>query len=201
LAQVVESIFPHLDSVGLNEQELTDLYLALGGAMGDKERVTEAGLRGRIVKNVPDVAMVCAALGFVLQRIGAMAGTRKLSRIHFHCLAFHIAAETPEARLKFSDPVPSLARGSVVATTQAAGGCTVESIRGDDIAMLCPATVVVAPGERMRITRECPIPSWEIGSVLFTLTPVFVVNKPKNTVGLGDNISAAALAFCTGSAR
>jgi len=102
----------------------------------------------------------------------------------------------PHARKLFCNPEASLARGAVVATIQAASVSDVSQISGSDISMLLPESVVVAPGERMRVTTENPIPTWSVGKFKYTLTPVFVHKKPKNTVGLGDNISAAALAFC-----
>ena len=121
LVEVAESIFGHVDSIGLNEQELTDVYLALGGMFDDE--LTEVGMRGREIKNVPDVSMVCKALNFILSSLSNLGDiTRKLCRVHFHCLAYHLVAEAPGSRSLFADPVRSLVRGAVVATTQAAGG-------------------------------------------------------------------------------
>ena len=49
-------------------------------------------LVGKVVKNVPNVQMVTTALKHVLDK--APKGARRLSRIAYHCLPFHIVAGT-----------------------------------------------------------------------------------------------------------
>ncbi len=101
LKDVVAHLFGCADSTGLNEQELADLYESMGGSYThgfDRDDAT-----GQRVKNVPSVAAVSFMLAFVLNtcKTGAREnGSRKIARIHFHCLAYHIVAEDKALSLK-----------------------------------------------------------------------------------------------------
>lgn len=192
--EIAAELFPVVHSAGLNEQELADLFEALGGAY-DEHHIHRAGLTGQAPgsKDVPVPAMVERALRFVMGS--------SLLRVHFHCLAYHIVAERPGARRLFrADPAAALARGSVTATTQACDR-SVAQLGPADVRLLAPAQFRTARGVAMRVSAESPTASWgggggdgDGGDVSFTLAPVLVCQKLVKSVGLGDAISAAGLA-------
>merc|ERR1711865_989527 len=131
-------------------------------------------------------------------------GSRTLSRIHFHCLAYHIAIERlPHARRVWKSAGPALARGSVVATTQACNKSTSEFQDGD-IELLAPSRFVALPGKKEQgFSAKSPVARWTYSAsdtpfdfdLEFTMVPVLVCVVPKQTVGLGDAISATGLAY------
>jgi ADP-dependent glucokinase len=88
-AEVTRALLASVDSIGFNEQELGDIYAAVGGTQWPAEHFAHA----------PRDAVV-AALVFLFDlsarwhREATLAGraARRLSRIHFHYLAYHIVA-------------------------------------------------------------------------------------------------------------
>ena len=76
-----------------------------------------------------------------------------------------------------------------------------ENLSSDDIDLIAPTQFVPVEGiPPQRITPEKPVCTWEIRDggewfYRFTFSPVLVCKKPKKTVGLGDSISATALAY------
>lgn len=151
---------------------------------------------------MPAPAAVAEAVRFVFSSIPARS--RVLSRIHFHCLAYHIAVERiPQARGVWLPAGPALARGSVVATTQACDK-PVADFQDGDVELLAPTRFVARVGSpELIISSKSPIPSWNYPAaeapfdfeLQFTLVPVLVCVEPKQTVGLGDAISATGLAY------
>ena len=69
------------------------------------------------VKNVPVIAQVAHALHYLLCDATADSSSPVLSRIHFHCLAYHCIAERlPASHTYFRDATASVARGALTAT-------------------------------------------------------------------------------------
>lgn len=76
---LLDTLLPHVQSLGLNEQELATAYTAIGGT---------SLTRTQLSAKVPDVASVVQVLTLIMNTYKHGA----LTRIHFHSLAFHIIA-------------------------------------------------------------------------------------------------------------
>jgi ADP-dependent glucokinase len=96
MKQLAYLIIPTVNSLGLNEQELGSLYLALGGTEFDRENFKD-----------PLVSTVVSALQFVYREIEKIPTfSRKLTRIHFHCLTFHMIIQVKNSNWNNAKEVP-----------------------------------------------------------------------------------------------
>ena len=104
----------------------------------------------------------------------------------------------------FRDATASVARGALTATLVASDNTAAgpAALAEDDMMLIAPTEFVPFKGQPpMHITSADPICKWRVdhpdGTTFthFTLVPVLVCTAPKKTVGLGDNISGAALAY------
>jgi ADP-dependent glucokinase len=89
LSNIVNGVFPYIDSIGLNEQELTFLYEGMGGVFKDSASIPagdfvdcRAFLKSDITSNPPNIQAVANALSYILNT--TKPGFRRLSRVHFH---------------------------------------------------------------------------------------------------------------------
>jgi ADP-dependent phosphofructokinase/glucokinase len=202
LKSILDTTLPLVDSIGLNEEELLAVYKALGGTFGEESGVLkESDLTGA----VPTVRAVSAALVFVLSK------SQVLSRIHFHCFAYHIialrdsaTASNSEANTKaWKNGASAVAAGSLVASTKACD-LDVTDLHGNDIELkfssFQPSSVETA---KVFLSDEEPVASWKVDvpgekggeSASLVMAPVLSCKKVVQTVGLGDAISATALAY------
>jgi ADP-dependent glucokinase len=78
--QLLDTLLPRVDSLGLNEQELETSYRALGG-----RSLTTSQLSSKL----PDIDSVVQVLMLIMSEYNNNGG---LTRIHFHSLAFHVIA-------------------------------------------------------------------------------------------------------------
>lgn len=200
LLRMFSSLVLHSDSLGLNEEELAMLYEVLGGtyaASDSSSALTRSMLTGR----VPEPRAVGLALQFVWEAVENLhsrtnLNLRLLSRIHFHCLSFHIISvrRNPSVR-HWSDRMDvAVSRGAMAAVEQACA-LPLEGLTEPLFDVLAPATFAVPGGEERSISAQSPVAVWTTDAHIFHLAPVPVCKHPKNTVGLGDAISANALVY------
>mmetsp|Transcript_6786 Transcript_6786/g.8260 ORF Transcript_6786/g.8260 Transcript_6786/m.8260 type:complete len:160 (+) Transcript_6786:3-482(+) len=127
--------------------------------------------------------------------------SRTLSRIHFHCFGYHIIAQrsiipTPTNLRKWDSTKEAAASGSVMASERA---CNSTQLGLGDVEQ--QLTSIVVNGKHTKLSPENPIAVWTTGGekpteqIDFVLVPVLACAVPVQTVGLGDAISAAALAY------
>jgi ADP-dependent glucokinase len=168
LALLARTVLPEVDSLGLNEQELHSLYVALGGA-----DVRPEALQG-----------VSAAEAVLLHVLASPAAGTRLARIHLHSLPFHLLAlrRGPEGSRQWE---ASRALGAVAAASLAGTLHACEGQLGPDAAAVLPGV----PTHPRSYTAQGN------SAVQFFYAPVLVCHKPKRTVGLGDIISATGLAY------
>ncbi|KAJ7311188.1 hypothetical protein JRQ81_006798 [Phrynocephalus forsythii] len=178
-----QQVFPLVDSIGLNEQELLFLSQAASGPY--------ASLTSW--KGTPDVGIVSDILFWILKEHGRSPGKASdLTRIHFHTLAYHILATVDGY---WANQVAAVAAGARVAGTQA---CATHTIDASRVFLKAPlefatskkeerSTVTLNPGE--------PVSEWHRDGITFYYTPVLVCKDPLRTVGLGDAISAEGLLY------
>jgi hypothetical protein len=150
------------------------------------------------VKNVPNIALVTKVLAYVLDH-APKTGGRRLSRIAYHCLPFHIIAErTPDSGKLFASAGPALAHGSIVGTTRACD-ITPAEVTEDHLIWMAPKNFEPVPGQKLTLSPTNPNPIWTMetseSQYQFTLVPLMVCAHIKKTVGLGDTVSATGLAY------
>ena len=235
VATLAQHLLPFCDSVGFNEQEAADLFEAMGGEYGDGASTAGGSGSGQSwpgpyrpasraaiasMAAVPaDVAKLAAAL------FEAPAG-RRLSRMHFHALPFHVIGYREPAgggTCYWRGGTAPVAAGSVAATE---GACQLpvgrltraadayrEVVAASLSVLVASAVETGDPGPHSNASsspKQClsstaPTLAWnwrsaaaaDAPSITFALAAVCVSAAPACTVGLGDAISAAALAADT----
>lgn len=181
LGQLAASVLPRVDSLGLNEQELGDLCASLDSddtpvdtapfATAPRELVLDA--LARVFRNADRLA-------------SSESDARKLTRIHFHYLTYHVIATRGDA---WQHTREAIAAGSFAATTQACDfGLRAERFKERAI--------------ELRVTMADhydPVEVVQRADITFYIVPVLVCKNPVRTVGLGDAVSSSALATSTWS--
>jgi ADP-dependent glucokinase len=179
-AEVARSLLASVDSLGFNEQELGDIYAALGGHLWPAEQFASAPR---------DIVVPALVFLFELSdglraeaRAEGRTNARRLSRIHFHYLHYHIVAVRED---EWDGGREAVAAGSL-AVTMAACAFAKTPTRST------PTKVLLRDEQRARVdsTRT----ELETGGAVWLHTaPVLVCRQPRHTVGLGDVVSATAL--------
>uniref|UniRef100_A0A6B2L6Q5 ADP-dependent glucokinase n=1 Tax=Arcella intermedia TaxID=1963864 RepID=A0A6B2L6Q5_9EUKA len=177
ISEVGSTILPHVDSLGLNEQELGYLYASLGGT-----KVAKSSVPKYVKKHFkePKVQTISNAIAFIFNKI--KPATREFSRIHFHYLKYHIVAQRKGSR--WVPGKKSVVIGSMIASIQS---CVFSDIQKLDELFFVPFSSETSTLEAVRF--------WEEQGIEFYLSPVLVCKSPKKTVGLGDAISATGLLY------
>ena len=145
-----------------------------------------------LLGKAPDVSAVSAALDYVFRAARAQGST--VTRIHFHSLGYHIVATARDA--PWNNAVGAAASGSVTATYQACNVTSHADLHGDDLQLVVSTKLDVdGTGEDIRkLTKSTAVHEWDTEALHHTFAPVLVCKSPDVTVGLGDAISASALA-------
>ena len=208
VAELARLLFPLAASVGFNEQEGAFLYEALGGAWGGGGGGDDMPSRGAVASaTAPQPVAVARLLRFLFEAFPDGGP----SRLHFHSLAFHVVGYRKAAvGSTWRGTVGAVAAGSVAATTQACGlDSPKDATAADALSLLAPGSFSVADprggggggGHTAALSSATPVASWlwesAQGPLAFRLAPVAVCAAPRSTVGLGDAISATALAADT----
>jgi hypothetical protein len=209
-------LLPHAASLGFNEGETAALYEAVGGTYGapgtPKDRAELTGL-------VPKVAGVSSALRFLFRAMPKLTRAHFHSLAH-HVIAHRTVRDGEGATVSTAHPwAPHPARAAAagaLACAEQACDTTAESALPEHFYTLCPTKLGVGDTEVgsgvssvRRLTLEQPWAAWSwpldrnsstmaqgLGgeAVEFAAVPVPVCASPTRTVGLGDAVSAAALA-------
>ncbi|XP_039195399.1 ADP-dependent glucokinase isoform X1 [Crotalus tigris] len=178
-----QQIFPLVNSIGLNEQELLFLSQA---ASGPHSSLTSWN-------GVPEVAVVSDIIFWILKEYGrTSAQASDLTRIHFHTLAYHLLVTVDGY---WGNQVAAVAAGARVAGTQA---CATQTIDASKVFLKAPlefATSKMEGASRVSLNPKEPISVWHQDAISFHYTPVLVCKSPLRTVGLGDAISAEGLLY------
>lgn len=176
-------IVSKVSSLGLNEQELTFLSHA---AIGPHSEYFDT------IQGQPEIHKISDIILWVLRTYGHSKEnpSYKLTRVHFHCLTYHIIGIYPSA---WSNNPSAVGAGTRVAGIQA---CDVESPDPDLVTLKFPEKFKLFSGDKERSLNESkPIITWKKEGFHFALSPVLVCKQPLKTVGLGDSISATGLMF------
>ena len=184
LAAIAESVFPWVDSIGLNEQEL----LALCQASEGPHRIHDDR------NTQPEIGVIADQVHWLLKRFGVRSSTR-LTRVHFHSLTFHMLGIVEGTWTNSLSAVGGAAR---MAGRRA---CNVLAIDPGKVELKIPRAFLRSV-EDAQLRREPivydprePVSQWSRGNLKFFFSPVLVCKKPLKTVGLGDAISATGLQY------
>ncbi|XP_078006917.1 ADP-dependent glucokinase isoform X2 [Phascolarctos cinereus] len=183
MSSIMHQVFPLVNSLGLNEQEL--LFLSQSASGPHSSLLAWSG--------VPDVGVVSDILFWILKEHGrSEKRASDLTRIHFHTLAYHILATVDG---HWGNQLASVAAGARVAGTQA---CASEMIDTSRVSLKAPQEFLTShseAGSRISVNPDEPVVQWYREGISFHFTPVLVCKDPIRTVGLGDAISAEGLFY------
>ncbi|XP_074088769.1 ADP-dependent glucokinase isoform X2 [Macrotis lagotis] len=183
MSSIMLQVFPLVNSLGLNEQEL--LFLSQSASGPHSSLLSWSG--------VPDVGVVSDILFWILKEHGQRKERASdLTRIHFHTLAYHILVTVDG---HWGNQLASVAAGARIAGTQA---CGTESIDTSRVSLKAPLEFLTSQseaGSRISVDPSEPVVQWHREGISFHFTPVLVCKDPIRTVGLGDAISAEGLFF------
>lgn len=166
----------------------------------------------------PDLNKIVDILEWTLTKFGQQKSinpTSKLTRIHFHCLIFHIIAEViddgdvKKKKTTWSNTKSSLMSGSKIAAKQACGVEFEDESENRNLEKLLDFrflskddnfTIHINSEDgkgstQLKFNSTHPVIEFTRGCVKFALTPVLMCKNPVKTVGLGDAISANGLLY------
>jgi ADP-dependent glucokinase len=190
--EIAQIVFPVVDSLGLNEQELSVLYQVLasqGRAHNEKSGTLQ------IAQTEPYLKDVIHAISYI------MKSHTSLRRVHFHSLVFHLLAVVDDDQSTCEESfLASIAASSLSATEQA---CGLQRNNWDDLSLVellyDTSQVKKHIPDAKQFKNRDGIMSWQQSysfnslHLKFYLAPVLVCKTPRHTVGLGDTISSAGL--------
>ena len=172
-----------VDSLGLNEQELSFSSQAVGGPHHD-DYLTRS--------DQPEIHKMSDMVLWLLQTYGYSKNNPKsrLTRVHFHSLTYHIIGVVPDA---WTNSESAIAAGTRLAGRQA---CDVGDLSPEEVDLRIPDSFKLFSGDIERqFNHTNPVLSWTRKGLHFVFSPVLVCHEPKRTVGLGDAISATGLMY------
>lgn len=194
------NIFSLINSLGLNEQEL--IFLAYSSQTAPHANYYKE------LKGQPEIKKIIDILEWVLNSFGKsdQSNNSKLTRIHFHCLTFHVLAIINSG--EWSNTRQALVAGTKIASKQAAGLDFNNEKNEQNLEELIELKIKSETNENneevlleieekkfFKLNASHPVIEFSRGSIDFFLTPVLVCKNPKKTVGLGDSISSVGLVF------
>lgn len=186
LKDLQEYIIPYVDSLGMNEQELDNLY-----------NLYEYGNISYVSNSTPRVATVLDQMRFIFGSMRSwsrlVVGSRRLSRIHLHTLAFQVVLTEKSATWRQNDV--AAAKASLTAFRHVCDSTQVETDRAMLLMDDSFALSLVDREGRIQLEPDItPVPCWDEGETSICVAPGLVCTQASKTAGGGDNISAAALA-------
>ena len=187
-SRLADKLFPLIDSLGLNEQEMVSLA-----------KSKEANFNFTQIGPKPSITDASDLLHWLYTEYGALErNDSRLTRIHFHSLSFHVIV-SPKGELRgveWKNGLTAVMEGSKTASAQA---CNSEDISSDKFELQIPDKFPLSSQDEM--LRNSVIEysdvngyvAWMRQEIDYFLAPVRVCRKPGKTVGLGDAISATGL--------
>lgn len=182
MKELLDLIFPYVDSIGMNEQELANLCSFI--EHGNVTIATDAYPR---VANTLDNTR---NLYHLMSKI-AKPQKRSLTRIHVHTLAFQAILVSKHSDWK--NMHGAVAKASLTANRHV---CASNYINLQDAKLIMDESFQVSrsPGShRMPLIDYSPVSCWSEHHIRICVAPNLVCTNIHQTAGGGDNISAAGL--------
>ncbi|XP_022097325.1 ADP-dependent glucokinase-like isoform X2 [Acanthaster planci] len=180
---VINHVVLYADSLGMNEQELPNLYSLLN--YGNISVVSDP---------YPRVATVLDQMRSVYRSLRTVRGPsmRALTRLHVHTLAFQAILTTKNS--KWKNTMAAAAKASLTAYRHVCGSDHIEVAKAHLIMDDSFSLSRQEGSDRVLFQNHRPVSCWEEEDYQICLAPVLVCTQVRKTAGGGDNISAAALA-------
>lgn len=189
LLHLTEKVLPYVDSVGMNEQELTNICSVL-----------ESGEVSVVADSNPRVATALDQMRKIFNLIRlkneAHGNKRKLTRIHVHTLAYQAILTVKNSNWKRTQA--AAAKASLTAHRYV---CNNQNIALDKSKLLLDDSFSTTTdndnNSRVFFEPSKPVSCWdeeiENENVEICVAPVLICTEAQLTAGAGDNISAAGL--------
>ncbi|CAJ0585832.1 unnamed protein product, partial [Mesorhabditis spiculigera] len=188
---VLERVVPYVDSLTLTEQQLALLAAVGGGPHPNEYPVAGGALHAH--KVVDMVNWLLTSYGKPRNITEPEDRLKRLSRVHFTCLTFHVVASVGN---DWSNLAAGLAGGARLAGRLACGGENVEA--NSDLLESRTAQSFLLDSSLQKFYQfdhHHPLTSWLRDQTLFLFTPVLVCKYPRKTVGIDDATSVTALLY------
>ncbi|XP_063957589.1 ADP-dependent glucokinase-like [Lytechinus pictus] len=183
LHQLLEYVIPYSDSLGMNEQELPNLYSLLN--YGNVSLVSDA--YPRVATMLDQIRSVYSILRNQPQR----EGLRRVTRLHVHTLAFQAILTTEGSAWK--NTMSAAAKASLTAHRHVCASSEVDMAKSRLI-MDDSFSVSQEDGSRkIPLEVDKPVSCWKEEDYEICVAPVLVCTQVHRTAGGGDNISSAGL--------
>ncbi|XP_064118014.1 ADP-dependent glucokinase-like [Macrobrachium nipponense] len=185
LKDLSQYIIPYADSLGMNEQELPNLYSIL--KYGNVSFISDFN---------PRVAVVLDQMREVFRLLDMLpetAGHRQVTRLHLHTLAFQAIMVRKGSPWK--NNLAAATKAALTANRHVCGNSEI-SIENAKMLMDDGFTLSEAAGAgRIMFDSQHPVSCWneDGGKIEICIAPVLVCTAVRHTAGGGDNISAAGL--------
>ncbi|XP_034952526.1 ADP-dependent glucokinase [Chelonus insularis] len=191
LVELQTKVLPFADSLGMNEQEVANLYHSIN--YGNVSFVADSTPR---VATILDYMRVL----FKLIRTKSMhvKHARDLTRIHVHTLAYQAILTVKNS--KWKNTMAAAAKASLVAHRHVCGTSIID-VNKAALIMDESFTTSKVSGKRIPLDIENPVSCWDEilkantteYTVEICVAPVLVCTEASQTAGGGDNISSAGL--------
>lgn len=183
LRNLVESVIPYADSLGMNEQELPNLF-----------HMMKYGNLSLVAESHPRVAVILDQMRNVfkfLQGTSESLGRRKLTRLHVHTLAFQ--AFLVDKSSAWKNTKAAAAKSALTANRHTCGSDIIDIKKAKLIMDEAFSTSVNGFVRRIPFDTKNPVSCWDEDNVEICVAPVLVCTEVIQTGGGGDNISSAGL--------
>lgn len=187
LLQLTKKVIPYIDSIGMNEQELSNLF-----------NILEHNQVSVVADSNPRVATALDQIRKIFQIIrskGKEKSGRKLTRIHVHTLAYQAILTVKDSEWKRTK-----AAAAKAALTAHRYVCNNKKIVLDKSKLILDDSFsTTADNDKSRVFFKLsdPVSCWdetlENEEVEICVAPVLICTEAQLTAGAGDNISAAGL--------
>jgi hypothetical protein len=140
---IATTLFPHAHSLGFNEQEAAFLYTALGGQWAAE--VQPAGTPAWLPHTsqiLSSSASEPAAVAHLLRFLFAHPAAARITRLHFHSLAWHVLAYRDDGMQRWFAHPRAVAAGAVAGSLDACQA-TRSTVRADQVVLLQPLSFPV----------------------------------------------------------
>ncbi|KAL3121071.1 hypothetical protein niasHT_005331 [Heterodera trifolii] len=190
---ILERIIPNVDSLAINEQELT--YLSKVGDGPYKERYPISAGTLHAHKAVEMLYWLLTTYGHDRTNPESKSYNQRLQRIHYYSLTYHIMVNKGS---DWSNLGAGLAAGARLAGRQSCNLATSDRMEDiDKLEIRTSQTLLLDKqiGKVYHFNPHSPLASWMRNDIVFIYTPVLVCKFPQHTVGVDDAISATALLY------
>lgn len=180
---IIDNAVYYADSMGMNEQELPNLHRYLSGS----EMIQVSDSHPRIAVTLDYMRSVFRILHDTVKT----NGRRGMSRLHVHTLAYQVIMTARNSTWRNS--MAAVAKAALTANRHTCGS---DTINLDTAMLLTDESFALSPAEssqRIWFDPTNPVSCWTEGNIDICLAPVLVCTQVLQTVGGGDNVSAAGL--------